>query len=68
VEGIFPGVHHKTSSIYERFRKPLLCVKITRGFITSVTKSPLKLIFFVVDPNILYFISFFTIKDYHKKY
>jgi len=49
VEGIFPGVHHKTSSIYERFRKPLLCVKITRGFITSVTKSPLKLIFFVVN-------------------
>jgi len=54
VEGIFPGVHHKTSSIYERFRKPLLCVKITRGFITSVTKSPLKLIFFVVRFSSIY--------------
>jgi len=42
VEGIFPGVYHKTSSIYQRFRKPSLCVKITGGFITSVTKSPLK--------------------------
>ena len=42
MEGIFPGVYHKTSSIYQRFRKPSLCVTITGGFITSVNKSPLK--------------------------
>ena len=48
MEEIFAGVHRKTSSIYQRFRKASLCVKITGGFINSVNKSPIKLIFFVV--------------------
>jgi len=43
----------KNKRTYRKFEKPQVHTRLTRGFITSLKKPMLKLIFFVVTSNLM---------------